>query len=71
MEVGKRDTIGNAGSFVPKSDVNVLVSRMENGDVVWEFDGQWTEDSLNALEFAFTSRSSRISGATDSEPPSS
>ncbi|MBL8816356.1 MAG: hypothetical protein JNL58_10015 [Planctomyces sp.] len=69
VEMGKRDTIGNAGSFVPKADAGVQVSRMENGDVVWEFDGQWTEDRLNALEFAFTSRESRHQGSTHLKNP--
>ncbi|MFO0979319.1 MAG: serine/threonine-protein kinase [Planctomycetaceae bacterium] len=60
IEIGKRDATN--GEFYPDR-VNSVCRRFESGSVVWEFEGDWTDDKLAEREIALTSRSSRQNGA--------
>lgn len=60
IEIGKRDATNR--EFYPDR-VNSVCRRFESGSVVWEFEGDWTDDKLAEREIALTSRTTRQNGA--------
>ncbi|MCA9057581.1 MAG: hypothetical protein KDA85_03750, partial [Planctomycetaceae bacterium] len=59
VQVGRRDATDTLSSF-HADEVTTTIRRMENGTVVYEFDGDWTPETRRITEFAFTSRAARL-----------
>lgn len=66
VAVGRRDTFELNKRFLA-DEVTTRITRYEKGSVIFEFEGQYTAESLSSRDISFTSAPSRRDGALQTE----